>query len=639
MHTTRLRNHSYIQELSPICVKIQNVSTDFYPSFQCKKPSKHRNFDQMFGINSEELIKSPNTEAIVIRRIQYSGFKHNTDHLPAINGLKGLDYYRSGFNNTSPLVKKFPKLNKRSHRNDDKIVSSPKISLASKSITKVAYKDAARSSEWSLVSRPELDLMWRVLINLTNGFKILEQKCQYKFFIGKGNNSELIKRLMTCRSSWSQTDNQSEAHFIWTQWKDKKICESLPCSPQSIHSHQIDISKKPNITYKVPVKIKETYRQVDLNDLGFYRLSSSSSYTSLQTSETIPSTLKLYNKIEFNQFLANKKGLYKSLKSYYESLGMKLFTYHPITFHIKQLNDSEFLNFTENFALFDKRKLKKKCKNIWIVKPGENTNRGRGIRVCKNLAEIKEVIRENMDQGKTSIVQKYIEKPFLVHGRKFDIRCFALVTSINGIIQAYFYIDGYIRTSCAEFSLKDTENSFIHLTNDAIQKHSENYGKFEDNNKMSYKEFQRYLDQHHSDKKLNFFLNTLPQIKNIVKDTVQAVFLKLDSNKRLNSMEIFGFDFMLDHKLKPWIIEVNTNPCLELSSSYLSYLIPAMVDNSFRIAVDCNFPQGTSTKTQCDAIPENRFELIFHELVDGSKLRQLLRVGNESEVSDVESEL
>lgn len=43
---------------------------------------------------------------------------------------------------------------------------------------------------------------------------------------------------------------------------------------------------------------------------------------------------------------------------------------------------------------------------------------------------------------------------------------------------------------------------------------------------------------------------------------------------------------MLDEDLKPWLIEVNTNPCLELSSSLLSRIIPEMLDNAFRIALD-----------------------------------------------------
>jgi len=41
------------------------------------------------------------------------------------------------------------------------------------------------------------------------------------------------------------------------------------------------------------------------------------------------------------------------------------------------------------------------------------------------------------------------------------------MTSVEGIIKAYWYPDGYIRTACKEFTLKNF-NKFVHLTNDAI---------------------------------------------------------------------------------------------------------------------------------------------------------------------------
>jgi hypothetical protein len=82
----------------------------------------------------------------------------------------------------------------------------------------------------------------------------------------------------------------------------------------------------------------------------------------------------------------------------------------------------------------------------------------------------------------------------LIHRRKFDFRVFALVTSINKTLKGYFYEDGYIRTSSKEFDLTDLSDKFIHLTNDAIQKQADDFGKFETGNKMSYGDFQRYLN-------------------------------------------------------------------------------------------------------------------------------------------------
>ena len=51
--------------------------------------------------------------------------------------------------------------------------------------------------------------------------------------------------------------------------------------------------------------------------------------------------------------------------------------------------------------------------NIWIVKPGENTNRGNGINVCCSLKEVNDILSANMYDyhTKTFIVQKYIERP------------------------------------------------------------------------------------------------------------------------------------------------------------------------------------------------------------------------------------
>jgi len=69
-------------------------------------------------------------------------------------------------------------------------------------------------------------------------------------------------------------------------------------------------------------------------------------------------------------------------------------------------------------------------------------------------------------------------------------------------------------------------------------------------------------------------------------DIFRATFDKLDPKRRINTFEVFGLDFMIDDEFKVYLIEVNTNPCLELSSPLLARLIPNMLENAFKLTVD-----------------------------------------------------
>lgn len=72
-----------------------------------------------------------------------------------------------------------------------------------------------------------------------------------------------------------------------------------------------------------------------------------------------------------------------------------------------------------------------------------------------------------------------------------------------------------------------------------------------------------------------------------------------NANKDINKIknfEIFGYDFMLDINGHMWIIEVNTNPSIELSSKWLKAIIPRMLDDAFKLTIDKLFSKGRDLK-------------------------------------------
>lgn len=108
---------------------------------------------------------------------------------------------------------------------------------------------------------------------------------------------------------------------------------------------------------------------------------------------------RIHNHFVHSFIVGNKKALFKTMSEYYSKLNENVFDYLPLTFHIKNgLEDDEYLKFLQHFYMLNKSsKTDPNCLhkyNAWIVKPGENTNRGNGIIVCLQLNEIKAILKQ-----------------------------------------------------------------------------------------------------------------------------------------------------------------------------------------------------------------------------------------------------
>lgn len=150
-------------------------------------------------------------------------------------------------------------------------------------------------------------------------------------------------------------------------------------------------------------------------------------------------------------------------------------------------------------------------------------------------------------------------------------------------MKVYLFRQGYLRTSSYQYSLNNDKlaDLNVHLTNNAVQKYNQDYGRYESGNQLSFEFLRSALKEANSS-----YDDLIVKLKEIVKLTTLSVRKKINKQERNFCFEIFGFDFMLDQRGNPWLIEVNTNPCLEESSPLLEELLPRMLDDAFSLTID-----------------------------------------------------
>jgi len=173
--------------------------------------------------------------------------------------------------------------------------------------------------------------------------------------------------------------------------------------------------------------------------------------------------------------------------------------------------------------------------------------------------------------------------------RKFDLRVWVL---ISFDFKCYLFRECYVRTSSDDYDLgqENLDKIYVHLTNNAIQKFSENYGKFEDGNQISLTELSDHLAESGQSNGLSGVEvkeKITKQNRDLIIHSLKAIKGKLKIRKF--TFELVGYDFIIDEDLGVYMIEVNTNPCIEESSSLLKVLIPRMLDDMFKLTLDTVF--------------------------------------------------
>eukprot|EP00606_Chrysophyceae_sp_TOSAG23-5_P001593 GSChrysophyteH2.ASY1.ANO1.871.1 assembled CDS len=321
------------------------------------------------------------------------------------------------------------------------------------------------------------------------------------------------------------------------------------------------------------------------------------------------------NHIQGNSVLVTKKGLYFSVRDYCIREGLNQFDLIPRTYFLptsKSSSEGGKNDDTQEFVTYNESSMEQMMKDdeglLWICKPASLTNRGYGIKLLRgtkpdNTALTKVAGQRARQEG--WIVQEYIERPLLVAGRKFDIRVFRkAVKAEDKQLQAYFYNEPYVRTSWKPYTLDDITDRECHLTNDAIQKKAEGYGQFEDGNKLTLHGWQDTITRDYANAPPNVVHGSIwPKIKELTALSINAGLAKLEKTSVNKSFELLGYDYMVTEDFQPLLIEVNSNPSLELSCPLLSRLILELVNAVFKTSVDklCPPPPDGQRTKACES--------------------------------------
>ncbi|CAH8518708.1 unnamed protein product [Schistosoma intercalatum] len=260
-----------------------------------------------------------------------------------------------------------------------------------------------------------------------------------------------------------------------------------------------------------------------------------------------------------NLMVKNLKRLKRKWEKEYNKQESQILDFFPTTFELPM----EYHMFIEEFRKYPG--------SIWIMKPIAKSQ-GKGIFLFRKLKDIEAWKRtgmkfeqqtvgdiQNRELPETYVVSRYITNPYLLCGRKFDLRVYVLVTSFNPL-KVWVYRDGFARFSNTRFSLDSIDDQYIHLTNIAVQKTAPDYDA-EKGCKWSIGRLRRHLLSIYGYKKVAELFH---QVDIIFIGSLLSVQKIIINDKRC--FELYGYDILLDDNLRPWLLEINACPSLTASS-------------------------------------------------------------------------
>ncbi|KAM6434584.1 inactive polyglycylase TTLL10 isoform 3-T3 [Liasis olivaceus] len=302
---------------------------------------------------------------------------------------------------------------------------------------------------------------------------------------------------------------------------------------------------------------------------------------------------QLLYQIPNNKVLTTKIGLLMSLREYERVMRkvsrttklIRLEDFFPETFRLDTKDEREIF-----FEIYREP-------HIWICKP-TGSNQGRGIFLLKSQAEVRSLQArlQSMEEEPlykklpyklppARIVQRYIDHPLLLEGKKFDVRSYLLIACT--VPYMVFFSHGYVRLTCLNYDPR-SEDLTSHLTNQYVQKKSPIYTHVKEETVWLMERFNTYVNETFRQTKglpRDWVFNGFTKrMKEIMLQCFLSVKSKLDC--KLGYFDLIGCDFLIDEDFKVWLLEMNANPALHTNCGALRNVIPKVVNETLDLAIE-----------------------------------------------------
>ncbi|XP_067873177.1 uncharacterized protein [Heterodontus francisci] len=201
--------------------------------------------------------------------------------------------------------------------------------------------------------------------------------------------------------------------------------------------------------------------------------------------------------------------------------------------------------------------------------------------LCSSLKDNERI----MNKYGRIMFSKYVVEPLLLEGRKFDVRSYFLIACTSPYVT--FFRHGYAKLTCNEYN-PNSDDLTDHLTNQFIQKKNPLYNEMKEDTIWSMERLNDYINEKYM------------EAKHLPKDWVFTVFTKrmqqimtqcfIATKARLGSklgyFDLLGCDIMIDENFKVWLLEINSNPSLQINCEILKSVIPKVMNEALDLVFE-----------------------------------------------------